>query len=149
MPPVKKPPKTSKAPSIKNKATTGKPVTPSGSGVVLGRTAYKKTNKVNMANPAKDRNWWEGAANQSHDQPHDMMRLSAGLHQLADSLYRPGTEPDRPIRKSSGFGDRRLYESRGNGAKASNANTKKTGAAEVTNKKTTAARMPNGRRKGN
>ena len=134
MPPQKKPPKSPKAPSIKNHATTGKPTTPSGSGVVLGRLAppngSKKGTKVNMANPAKSKDWWEGAANRSHEQ-HDMARISAGLHNLADSLYRPGAEADRPIRKTSGLQDQRLYEPRG-----SNRAAKKTGASRVTNKTT-------------
>jgi hypothetical protein len=139
---------------IRNHATTGKPTTPSGSGVVLGEGrngGSKKGTKVNMANPAKSKDWWEGAANQSHEQPHDMMRLSAGLHQLADSLYRPGAGAERPI-GSSGLADRRLYESKGNGRTNSKARTatkvtQKT--ANKTTRKTTASRMPNGKRRGN
>ena len=149
MPPQKKPPKSPKAPSIKNHATTGKPTTPSGSGVVLGRTAprngSKKGTKVNMANPAKSKDWWEGAANRSHEQ-HDMVRLSAGLHNLADSLYRPGAEPDRPIRKSGGLQDQRLYEQRGSNRAAKNST--KLSNKTASKKSRTAAKMPNGRTRG-
>jgi hypothetical protein len=62
-----------------------------------------------MANPAKSKDWWANVANKSHEQ-HDMVRLSAGLHNLADSLYRPGAEADRPIRKTTELADRRLYQ---------------------------------------
>ena len=157
MPPQKKPPKKS---PIRNHATTGKPTTPSGSGVVLGRTAPRNTKSPTAAmkktannstsrkktepaplgfNPHGD--WWANIGNQSHEQPHDMMRLSAGLHNLADSLYRP---TGRPSGKSSGgLADRRLYE--GNGAKGNAKVTNKT----VNKKSRTAAKMPNGRSRGN
>jgi hypothetical protein len=103
-------------------------------------TAAKKGTKVNMANPAKSKDWWEGAANRSHEQ-HDLVRISAGLHNLADSLYHP---TGRPSGKSSGgLADRRLYE--GNGAKGNAKVTNKT----VNKKSRTAAKMPNGRSRGN
>ena len=153
MPPQKKPPKP-KTPPI-NHATTGRPTTPSGSGVVLGasrpKNGTKKGTRVNMANPAKDKNWWEGAANRSHEQ-HDMMLLSAGLHNLADSLYRPvGTDTGRGVGKSSGLEDRRLHESSGNANQSRGKANGEAGTAtkfsqRTTSRKMTASRLPNGRR---
>jgi hypothetical protein len=95
---------------------TTKSVTPSGHGVVNpGRTGRRprsnddvKNRDVAARSPVP-KGWWEKVT----DHRGDPMVISAGLHRLADTIYRPDVAPDadRPLRRSR-VPDERLY---GNG----------------------------------
>ena len=104
---------------IQNSRTTGKPSTPSGSGTVHpGRTGPRNGSKVsgqtrtsNTSNPSKQ--WWDNV-NSGDNRTSDRMAMSAGLHRLADELFRPDLAPDadRPTGPRSRLPDQRLYETK-------------------------------------
>ncbi len=69
------------------------------------------------------------------------MRISAGLHQLADTLYHPvAADADRPTGPRSRLPDERLYAkeaSRFNGGRGNENTAKKSTATRSTAKSTT------------
>lgn len=112
-------------PPVRNAATTGKPTTPSGQGVVnRGRleagakqtsngksstrtaTTARPTNRDLDSTSSGDPggNWWESTDRHPAE-------ISRDLHQLADSIFRPvGADADRPTGPRSKVPDDRLYQ---------------------------------------
>ncbi len=109
----KAPPK----PTVRNKAVTGKPLTPSGSGTVHpGRTGPRNEDGRN-GNASKElqarnsrtapRDWKSVTSSLSQ---RDRQRMSTAMHKMAEQLYRPvGSDADRPTGRRSPLPDQRLY----------------------------------------
>jgi hypothetical protein len=130
MPTKKAPPKQ----TVRSKAVSGKPTTPSGSGTLVPQPRGNAAKALQAKNSRTAPRDWDSVTSSLSDR--DRKRMSAAAHSMGDNfhamgdfLFRPdlGADPERGTGPRNTLPDQRLYQGAGNGK--SNGKTAKKSTA--------------------